>query len=170
MTWTASSSAWSNAVAAAAIVWTCLAPFPARAAEKEAPVKKIVLIAGAKSHGPGEHEYEKGVRLLKHCLDTSPNLRGFKTEVHLDGWPKDEKALDDAATVLLFSDGADRQEQAHPLLRERRLQTMQKLMERGVGFVAIHYTVLVPTKRGGEQFLDWVGGYFDYESGPAPRG
>src|SRR5689334_18878966 len=80
-------------------------------------VKKIVLIAGTKSHGPGEHEYEKGVKLLKHCLDTSPNLKGFKTEVYLDGWPKNEKVLEDAATILLFSDGSDRKEQAHPLLR-----------------------------------------------------
>jgi len=37
------------------------------------PPKKVVLIAGAKSHGPGEHEYEKGVRLLAHCLNTSPS-------------------------------------------------------------------------------------------------
>src|SRR5207244_4286005 len=105
--------------------------------------KKIILIAGAKSHGPGEHEYEKGIQLLKHCLDTSPNLRGFKTEVHLNGWPKDEKAFDGAATVLLFSDGSDRKEDAHPLLREQRLQTLQKLMDRGVGFVALHYTLFV---------------------------
>jgi len=134
------------------------------------PTKKVVLIAGAKSHGPGEHEYEKGARLLAHCLETSPNLKGFKAEVHTDGWPKDDNAIDGAATVLLFSDGSDRDEKAHPLLRERRLATMQKLMERGVGFVAIHYTVFVPTKKGGEQFLDWCGGYFDYESGPKPQG
>jgi putative heme-binding domain-containing protein len=139
------------------------------AAAETRPVKKIVLIAGTKSHGPGEHEYEKGVKLLKHCLDTSPNLRGFKTEVYLDGWPRDEKVLQDASTILLFSDGSDRNEKAHPLLRGNRLQTVQRLMDRGVGFVAIHYTLFVPGKRGGEQFLDWIGGYFDYETGPKPR-
>ncbi len=140
---------------------------PARAAD---PPKKILLIAGTKSHGPGDHEYEKGARLLKHCLDTAPNLKGFTAEVHLDGWPKDERAFDGAATVFLYSDGSDRQEQAHPLLREKRLQTMQALMDRGVGFVAVHYTVFVPAKKGGDQFLDWLGGYFDYENGPKPRG
>ncbi|HKI31255.1 MAG TPA: ThuA domain-containing protein [Gemmataceae bacterium] len=132
--------------------------------------KKVLLIAGTKSHGPGEHEYEKGARLLAHCINTSPNLKGFKAEVHTDGWPKDEKLFDNAATVLLFSDGSDRDETAHPLLREKRLAAMAKLMERGVGFVAIHYTVFVPTKKGGEEFLDWCGGYFDYESGAKPRG
>ena len=41
------------------------------AAEASAQVRKIVLIAGKKNHGPGDHEYEKGVVLLKKCLDTS---------------------------------------------------------------------------------------------------
>ena len=71
--------------------------------------------------------------------------------------------------MLLYCDGSDHDEQAHPLLRDKRLETMQKLMDRGVGLVAVHYTVFVPTKRGGEQFLDWIGGYFDYESGNTPN-
>ena len=64
--------------------------------------------------------------------------------------------------MLFYCDGSDHDEQAHPLLRDKHLETMQKLMDRGVGFVAVHYTVFVPAKRGGEQFLDWIGGYFDY--------
>jgi type 1 glutamine amidotransferase len=154
----------------ACLAFASLLLIAAAATAADLPPKKVLLIAGTKSHGPGEHEYEKGVRLLKHCLDTSPNLKGFTTEVHLDGWPKDDTAFDGAATVLLFSDGSDRQEQAHPLLREKRLQTAQKLMDRGVGFVAIHYTVFVPAQKAGEQFRDWCGGYFDYETGPKPRG
>jgi hypothetical protein len=31
--------------------------------------KKIVFIAGAPSHGPGEHEHRAGCLLLKSCLD-----------------------------------------------------------------------------------------------------
>ena len=151
-----------------AVLAAALALGSARAAD--APPKKILLIAGAKSHGPGEHEYEKGVRLLKQCLDTSPNLHGFTTEVVTDGWPRDEKVFDDAATVLFYCDGSDRDEQAHPLLREKHLETVQKLMDRGVGFVAVHYTVFVPSGRGGEQFLGWEGGYFDYENGEKPKG
>src|SRR5450830_1799222 len=82
---------------------------------KAAPVKKIILIAGTKSHGPGEHEYEKGARLLKQCLDSSPNLHGFTTEVYTDGWPRDDKAFDNAATVLFYCDGSDHDERAYPL-------------------------------------------------------
>jgi type 1 glutamine amidotransferase len=36
-----------------------------------------------------------------------------------------------------------------------------------VGLVAIHYAVFVPNEGAGERFLDWVGGYFDYQSGTA---
>jgi putative heme-binding domain-containing protein len=151
-----------------AVLFT-LAALPSVADEAKPTLKKIILIAGAKSHGPGEHEYEKGARLLKQCLDSSPNLHGYTTEVYTDGWPRDDKAFDGAATVLFYCDGSDHDEQAHPLLRDKRLETMQKLMGRGVGLVAVHYTVFVPNKRGGEQFLDWLGGYFDYQSGDAPN-
>src|SRR5665213_1667053 len=152
-----------------AVLFT-LAALPSVADDAKPKLKKIVLIAGTKSHGPGEHEYEKGARLLKQCLDTSPNLHGFTTEVYTDGWPRDDKAFDNAATVLLYCDGSDHDEQAHPLLRDKHLETMQKLMDRGVGLVAVHYTVFVPAKRGGEQFLDWIGGYFDYQNGAKPTG
>ena len=43
-------------------------------------------------------------------------------------------------------------------------------MKRGCGFVALHYTIFVPNEKGGRQFLDWIGGYFDYQSGPGERG
>src|SRR6185295_17242843 len=134
-------------------LWTVLvlslavpaAGLPGEAAAK----KKVVLIAGTKSHGPGEHEYEKGVRLLQRCLDSAPGL-GLRTEVHLDGWPKDPRAFDDADTILLFCDGSDRKEDAHPLLRAGRLEVLERQMHRGCGLIAIHYTVFVPGKRGGE--------------------
>jgi type 1 glutamine amidotransferase len=130
-------------------------------------LKKIVLIAGAKSHGPGDHEYEKGAKLLKHCLDTSPNVKGVKTEVYLNGWPQNHAALEDVDTILLYSDGSDRNEKAHPLLIGERMATLDRLMKRGVGFMAIHYAVFIPSKKCGDGYLDWMGGYFDYENGPA---
>jgi len=132
----------------------------------EAP-KKVVLIAGTKSHGPGEHEYERGMKLLKACLERASNVQGIKAEVYLDGWPGDPRALDDADTIVVFCDGADRDLNAHPLLRDHRLATIDRLMKRGVGFVAIHYALFVPAQTGGERFLDWIGGYFDYETGQA---
>jgi type 1 glutamine amidotransferase len=132
--------------------------------------KKIVLVAGTKSHGPGHHEYEQGARLLKACLDSSPNAPPVVTEVHTDGWPKDPSTFDDADTILFFCDGSDHDERDHPLLRPERLATIERQMKRGCGLVALHYTIFVPNEKGGRQFLDWIGGYFDYQSGPGERG
>ena len=130
--------------------------------------RKIVLIAGKKSHGPGAHEYEKGCRLIKACLDTSPNVKGVQTVVVTNGWPMDEKIFDDADSVFLFCDGSDNGEDRHPLLQGDRLQTLGKFMDRGVGFAILHYTVFVPTNHGGKEFQKWLGGYFDYDSlGPS---
>ncbi|KPK70500.1 MAG: hypothetical protein AMJ84_07690 [Acidithiobacillales bacterium SM23_46] len=149
------------------------APFsvhPVAATGADRPARKVVLIAGKKSHGPGTHEYEKDVKLLKHCLDSSPDVKQVAAEVHLNGWPADPATLDDADTIVLISDGSDRNEQAHPLLRGDHLAVIGKQMDRGCGFVAIHYTVFVPSKKAGKQFLEWIGGYFDYQDGPPPRG
>ena len=52
---------------------------PAIAADK----KLVVMIAGKPSHGPGQHEHNAGVQLLKKCLEqnsacllyTSPSPR-----------------------------------------------------------------------------------------------
>ena len=69
------------------------------AAAADAPKpKKIVLIAGKlDSHPPATHEYEKSALLMKHCLDTAPNLPAVNTEVHFGGWPADEGTLAAAA-------------------------------------------------------------------------
>jgi type 1 glutamine amidotransferase len=129
--------------------------------------RKVVFIAGTKSHGPGEHEYEKSLKLLRDCLENSTNAGVFETELHLDGWPEEDATLENAHSIVLYSDGSDRKEEAHPLLRQDRLQKIAAQMKRGAGLVAIHYTVFVPQARAGEQFLDWLGGYFDYETGTA---
>src|SRR5947209_8983217 len=89
--------------------------------------KKIVFIAGAPSHGPGEHEHRAGCLLLKSCLDQTP---GIVSEVYTNGWPEDPTtAFANAATVVIYSDGGS----GHPLLQDDRLQTIAKLMKQGVG-------------------------------------
>lgn len=134
-------------------------------------IKKIVLIAGPMDQGPGghppgTHEYEKSVLLIKHALETAPNLHDVYCEVHFGGWPDDPSTLDDADTIVLLSDGADRDEQDHPLLVDDRLAQLQRQIDRGCGFVAIHWTLFVPSQTVGEKFLHWIGGYFDYQGGP----
>ncbi|MCC2669807.1 MAG: Trehalose utilization, partial [Armatimonadetes bacterium] len=138
-----------------------------RAAVQAASGKKVVFIAGKKSHGPGDHEYELGCKLLARCLETSPNLKGVRTEVHLNGWPENPKTLEDADTIVVYCDGSDHNEADHPLLVGDRLQVLDRQMKRGAGIVMLHYTTFAPVKRGGPEYLEWTGGFFDYETGPA---
>jgi len=154
------------------VCWTTVLVLAGIVRAAEPAPKKVVLIAGtvhqgAGGHPPGTHEYELSARLLKHALQTSPNAPPINAEVHLNGWPRDERTLDDADTIVVLSDGADRNTADHPLLVGDRLHVLGKQMARGCGLVVIHWTVFVPRAGGGEQFLDWIGGHFDYESGPA---
>ncbi len=137
------------------------------AADPAAP-KKIVLIAGPiTGHGKHTHEYEKNVILLKHLLDTSPSTKGkVAVETHFKGWPTDEKTLDDAATIVMISDGGDRNATDHPLYVGERFQTLERQMQRGCGFVQFHWTTFNPS-RVHDQITEWVGGYFDFEKGTA---
>src|SRR5687767_1192757 len=102
----------------------------------EAP-KKIVLLAGSldAGHPRGTHEYERAVLLLKQCLDTSPNLSGVKTAAYFGGWPDDAAALDDADTIVVISNGSDRNEADHPLLVGERWGVIEKQTKRGCGLV-----------------------------------
>jgi type 1 glutamine amidotransferase len=133
--------------------------------------KKIVLIAGKldPSHPPGTHEYENSVRLLKHCLDRASNLKDVVTEMHFNGWPEKVATLDDADTIVLISSGSDRQEKDHPFLIGDRLRTLEKQMQRGCGLAVIHWATFFPNNQAGEKALAWVGGHFDYQSGPPPQ-
>jgi len=135
------------------------------AAKAEVKPKKIVLIADrSDGHAKGTHEYERGVRLLKHCLDASPNVKGIRTEAWFNGWPDDPRALDDASTILLYTTGSDKGK--HPLLQGGHLRDLEGLMKRGVGLVCLHYTLYVDNQPGGggPEFLEWIGGYNDYQS------
>ena len=136
-----------------------------------APAKdtKIVLIAGKKSHKPGEHEYEKGLQLLRHCLDTSLNVRHVIVEVHGNGWPENEQALDDADTIVYFGDGGSAHN-PHPLVRDNRMPALAKQMRRGCGLVVIHWGLNLSSKIGNETFLRWIGGFKDYENPPRAIG
>jgi type 1 glutamine amidotransferase len=126
----------------------------AMAAYAGAAQTKIVLVAGGPSHGPGDHEHRAGCLLLQKCLNTLP---GIQAEVHTGGWPKDPAAFDGAAAIVVYSDGGG----GHPFIQGNRLQVLEALMNKGVGLGCIHYAVEVPKDRGGKQWLDWIGGYFE---------
>ncbi|HEX8914503.1 MAG TPA: ThuA domain-containing protein [Humisphaera sp.] len=136
-------------------------------AAKPAP-KKVVLIAGLKSHGPegnGVHDYNWSVRLLRAMLERGNVKDAVRVEHHLNGWPADPKAVEDADCVVVISDGrdGDKYAEAQHLATPERVALMDKLAKRGCGLVVIHFSTFAPDAYG-EKVLDWVGGYFDWET------
>lgn len=120
----------------------------------EAADKKIVLIAGNPSHGAGHHEHRAGCLLLQKCLNQIP---GITSVVHSNGWPKSADAFDGADAIVIYSDGGG----GHPAIKQDRPQLLDGLMKKGVGLGCIHYAVEVPKDKGGPEFLQWIGGYFE---------
>ncbi len=124
------------------------------AANAFAENKKIVLVAGTPSHGPGDHEFNAGVLLLKSCLDKVP---GLEVVAYTNGWPKDSNAFTGADAVVLYMDGGSN----HPAIQDKRLEQLHKVLKNGAGLACLHYAVEVPKDRGGYEFLNWIGGYFE---------
>ncbi len=125
-------------------------------AADEVKPKKLVMIAGTVSHGPGDHEFNAGVRLLAKCLEAT---KGVKVELLLNGYPKDDSTLDTADGILCYADGGG----GHPLIRENRLDRIGKLMKKGTGLMCAHFGVEVPKDIGAKEFRDWIGGCYEHE-------
>lgn len=126
-----------------------LAAFAAPAADK-----KIVLVAGSRSHGHGDHEFRAGCLLLQDCLNKVP---GVSAVVVSNGWPQDVSVFDGADAIFVYADGGG----GHPFIRPDRLKLIGDLMKKGVGLGTGHYGVEVPKDKGGPEFLEWTGGYFE---------
>ncbi len=130
--------------------------------------KKIVLIAGKKSHGPEGnriHDYPWSVKLLKVLLEQSDVREKVSVETYFDGWPKNEKPIEDADTVFILSDGRDGNlfSEAPHLENAERISFMERLMKRGCGFGVIHFSTFAPEVYR-DQILRWSGGYFQWET------
>ena len=121
--------------------------------------KKLVLVAGRPSHAPGDHEFRAGCMLLEKCLDAAAVADGpqLVTATYSGGWPADPTAFDNADAVFFFADGGG----GHPVLQSNRLAQIDALAKRGVGIACLHYAVEVPKEKGGPEFLNWMGGYFE---------
>ncbi len=126
-----------------------------------ADTTKVVLVAGHPSHGPGEHEFNAGCKLLGKCLAQVP---GIEPVIVTGGWPRDESVFEGARALVFFMDGGG----GHPMIQRDHLAKLQKLMDKGVGVACLHYAVEVPRGEPGNKFLDWLGGYYEtgYSTNP----
>jgi type 1 glutamine amidotransferase/mono/diheme cytochrome c family protein len=130
--------------------------------------KRILVIAGKKSHGPegnGIHDYGWSARLIKVMLDHSNVRDQVLVEVATDGWPKEASSLQQADSIMIISDGRDGElfEEAPHLSSPEHVELISKEVRRGCGLVTFHFSTFAPD-RYADQILDWVGGYFDWET------
>ncbi len=116
--------------------------------------KKVVFVAGGPSHGPGDHEHRAGCLLFQKCIGQLP---GFSSVVYSNGWPKDPNAFEGADAIVLYCDGGD----GHPAIQDGHLRQLGAAMKKGAGLGLVHYAVEVPKDKGGPEFLEWAGGYFE---------
>jgi type 1 glutamine amidotransferase len=129
----------------------------------------IIILAGDKSHPATLHEYIKNARLIKAMLDHASNIDNIKTEIYYHGWPDDPSVLDNADLILTISDGTDGQgEEKVPFMAEDRMKIIEKQVDRGCGMMTFHYSTFAPDKYG-DQILEWVGGYFDWQNDTGER-
>lgn len=126
------------------------------AAQAAFPVSpaKVVLVAGSPSHPPGQHEFTAGTMLLEKMLRQN---KGIEAVVVKGGWPADESVFDGARTIVFYMDGGAN----HPIIKENRLEILDRLMKKGVGMICLHYAVEAPKDRGGPELLEWIGGYYE---------
>tara|TARA_B100000809_G_scaffold263085_1_gene315527 strand:+ start:1844 stop:2170 length:327 start_codon:yes stop_codon:yes gene_type:complete len=66
--------------------------------------KKVIFLSGKPSHGPGAHEHRAGNILLAKRLNEA-NLGIDAIVLPENGYPKDPKVLEGAATVVIFCTG-----------------------------------------------------------------
>src|SRR5262245_36202634 len=55
--------------------------------------KRILIVAGRQSHGPGDHEFFAGSAILMELLKQNPGVFPIMAR---DGWPKNEKLFETA--------------------------------------------------------------------------
>lgn len=112
-------------------------------------VTKIVFIADAGTHGgPGNHEFMAGSILMARVLNANyPNawavVRSSKN------WPTDLSHAD--AVIVALNHGGRAAEDAQ----------IFEAVRKGAGFMAIHFGVEVSKGKQGDNYADWMGGYFE---------
>jgi Trehalose utilisation len=137
----------------------CAATVPALAASRvlaDSKPRKLLMIAGTPSHGPGAHEFNAGTMLLHKCL---AKTEGLHAVLNLNGWPKDESVFEGVDAIFCFCDGGG----GHPFIQGKRLEKIGTMMKAGVGLMCAHFGVEVPKDKGGKEFQEWIGGHYEHE-------
>jgi type 1 glutamine amidotransferase len=122
--------------------------YPAQKAAGKS-VKKIVFVADPGSHGArGNHEFLAAAILFARTINAAYPNTAYCVVHSKDHWPKDLSHAD--AIIVLLNHGGSAVNPA-----------VEAAVDRGAGFMGIHYSVEVTKGRQGDAFLKWLGGYFE---------
>jgi len=120
-------------------------------AQQKAPPKtrRIVFIASKADHGPrGNHEFFAGSLYLARQINA--RYPGAYAVVYDEKeWPKDLSKAD--AIVVMLNHGG-------PAAADPNIKAA---VARGAGFMAVHFGVEVNKGEQGNNYLSWIGGYFE---------
>lgn len=133
-------------------------------ADKSPPLaKKIVLIGGKKSHGPGEHDYPNSIPMIAAWLKAAPAFAAVDVLAYTGGFPADLGVLDGASSIVCYFDGV--QQAPPPMIEPARIAKLQKLMDAGAGLVTLHQASTLPAGNSTVPLVEWLGakrnGMFD---------
>ncbi|MEM0926969.1 MAG: ThuA domain-containing protein, partial [Planctomycetota bacterium] len=130
---------------------TYLLQFAPNAKAQSVSAKKIVLVAGPRSHRYGAHEHFAGLRILEDALNRS----GKDVNVTLvKGWPEAD-LLENADTVVIYCDGGRR----HVAMDHR--DALKRRLADGCGLVCLHYAVEMVPGEPGDDWVSMLGGHFE---------
>lgn len=118
-------------------------------AKKDPEPKRIVFIAGNRSHGSGEHEFRAGCMVLANALNEQSELPVEAVVIGAD-WKKDPSVLDDADTVVIYADGTSG--------IGGQWEYLDGLAKKGVGMMFMHYAVHPSPEQGKQYYQPWIGG------------
>lgn len=137
------------------LIWSVLVmPFAALPELSAEADKEIIFLAGKKSHGDGAHEHRAGSMLLARCLNES-GLHVHASVVDQGAWPQRPEADGPPDAIVMYCDGYKRH------IAKDHQDEIQMWVDQGVGVACLHFAVEVEPEVLGQQFLDWIGGYFE---------
>jgi len=118
-------------------------------AKKDPEPKRVVFIAGNRSHASGEHEFRAGCMVLANALNEQSGLPVEAVVLGAD-WKKDPSVLDGADTVVIYADGTSG--------IGGQWEYLDGLAKKGVGMMFMHYAVHPSPEQGKKYYQPWIGG------------
>jgi len=128
-------------------------PIPLELDSNDPKLTKIVVVAGAFGERSPLHQYYAGSIVLMKLLEQTPNVHVVLAR---DGWPKNPAIFENAKAIVFYMDGG----KDNPLLAPGRLETIEKAVAGGAGFVGLHNAAELPRAEG-LRLMKFHGAYYD---------